>query len=221
MDNFFIDLLLNYHRRTSFFTMKAILAIALIFVAVVSAQQTCVYLEVTDTACEGHRTNWPTKVCNFAATNVSSAFYCDTPSLYDSWEKFCPLKNSGNASFCEGTGYSTGYTAFPIPCLGLRSCSTDDDCNPTVEPVAPQAPPPLLCYECCTFCFEDAECKTKVKANDTFTDSTTCTACRAAEPVAAPTSGNPTTPGTSNTPSSTAAVVVVSGTILAFVAALF
>lgn len=211
--------------------MKAILAIAL-FVAVTSAQY-CVFLEVNDETCEGHRTNWPTKVCSTVeGTNVSSALFCDTPALYTAWTGLCPLQNSGNASFCEGTGYALAYTALSAPCLALVGCTIDDDCATEVAPATPVAEPALLCFDCCLFCFENATCTEKVGNNDTYTDSEVCTPCAppvapVAEPVApvaepqteTPTAGPTATPTTTTTPRSTprassAATVVASASLI-------
>jgi hypothetical protein len=217
--------------------MKAILAIAL-FVAVASAQY-CVFLEVNDETCEGHRTNWPTKVCSSTeGTNVSSAASCDLPALYTAWADFCPLKNTGNDSFCEGTGYATGYTTLSAPCLALLGCTVDEDCDTEAAPATPVAEPALLCFDCCLFCFENATCIEKVGNNDTYTDSEVCTPCAppvapVAEPVApvaepqteTPTAAPTTTPTTTTTPRSTprassAAATIVASTYLIVAAAL-
>lgn len=169
------------------------------FVSAVSAYQGyCVDLEVNDITCEGYRTNWPTKVCSFTDATFPSASYCDSAAngfpRYRFWSDFCPLKNTGNASFCEGKGYAFAHIVYPYPCFGLVGCSSNSDCNfeSAPAPVAPVAPPPLMCYDCCTFCFEDSLCQEKVAYGSVFTNSTICTDCKAIAPV--------TTPSGSDTP---------------------
>eukprot|EP00029_Vermamoeba_vermiformis_P011944 TRINITY_DN6747_c0_g1_i1.p1 TRINITY_DN6747_c0_g1~~TRINITY_DN6747_c0_g1_i1.p1 ORF type:complete len:205 (+),score=47.40 TRINITY_DN6747_c0_g1_i1:55-669(+) len=201
--------------------MKVILSVALL-VAFVSAQQFCVDLVVDDVSCEGFRANWPTKVCNTKQENSSSSAVCDAGqflSYYNIWADICPLKNSGNQTFCEGKGYLSAYNQWTNPCYLLVGCTTDDDCNPVAPPTdnAPIATPPLACYDCCLYCFDDATCQTK---NTTFTKDANCTPCKPVEPVAAPTAGNPSTTPTKVNAPNTGAVVVASTTVLAFVAAL-
>lgn len=187
--------------------MKAILAIAL-FVAVVSAQVTqyCVHLDVNDVTCEGHRDNFPTKVCSTAQnSNYSSATACDATQFfnpYGLWQGLCPVKNVDNETFCMGTGYSSPYTLWSTPCFALRGCAEDDDCNVVAEPQAPVAPPPLACFDCCLFCFDNDTCVEKVASNDTYTDAALCTPCAPAEPVAAPVAGEPQS-GAPSAPTST------------------
>ena len=204
--------------------MKVIIAIAFI-ASVVSAQRFCVSLLQDDTTCVGHRSKWPTNVCSGTASNVSSAATCDSAAFFDSWKSLCSLKNTDNVGFCEGTGFLYAETMPTSFCgFGWSECATDADCNLPAPPTSSATPAPL-CASCCSFCFNSTDCsaKTDTAPSDPYTANSTCTSCTVVVPQA-PTASN--TPTTGNKPvaapkASSAVVVVVSGTILAFVAALF
>jgi hypothetical protein len=181
--------------------MRAALVALILLEALLPTARTtqfCVDLVLDDVTCTGYHDNFPSKVClweNFIS--YSSSFICDPPAIFSAWQGLCPKKNLNvSQQFCEGTGFITPWQVYPVPCLGLRECESDEDCNIEYPPLAPTAHPPLLCYECCIGCFEEEICQERVKSNDTYTNSPICTSCKPNAPKSSPIS-QPTGPTSS------------------------